>query len=306
MAPAANIRYYASRSCSDDDFLATLARVVEENKAQLVSNSWADQEQNLAADSVAAYEQVFLQGALQGITFMFSSGDNGDELANSGLKQTDYPSSDPYVTSVGGTSDAIGAGGQFAFQTGWGTVKYSLSTTGTAWNPAGFLYGAGGGTSALFNQPGYQAGVAPGPYRSVPDVGLDADPNTGMLIGVTQTFPSGPAYGEYRIGGTSLAAPLFAGMTALTLQHAGGGVGLLNPTVYANATTGVFTDVKGTPKDAGVVRVDFANQLDASGGLLYSVRAFNQDSSLKITPGWDDVTGVGSPNPRWLTVVPAS
>jgi subtilase family serine protease len=309
MASGANIRYYASASCFDDDFLTTLAHVVDENKAQLVSNSWGDLEQNESADNVAAYEQVFLQGAMQGITFMYSSGDNGDEVQNSGLKQADYPTSDPYVTSVGGTSTAIGANGSLSYETGWGTQKYLLGTdgkSGSSWTLQGFLYGAGGGMSSLFNQPSYQAGVAPGPYRAVPDVALDADPNTGMLIGETQTFPEGEKYGEYRIGGTSLASPLFAGMTALTLQHSGSGVGLLNPIIYNNATSGVFTDVKGKPKDAGDVRVDFANGLDASDGLLYSVRTFNQDSSLKVTKGWDEVTGVGSPNSGWLTAIPAS
>ena len=305
MAQGAKIRYYASASCFDDDFLATLARVVDEDKAQLVSNSWGDLEQNESADQVAAYEQVFLQGAMQGITFMYSSGDNGDEVANSGFKQADYPTSDPYVTSVGGTSTAIGADGKLAYETGWGTLKYSLSADGTSWAPVGFLYGAGGGESALFDQPGYQQGVVPAGARMVPDVALDADPNTGMLIGETQTFPEGVKYGEYRIGGTSLASPLFAGMTALTLQHSGGGVGLLNPVIYGNATSGVFTDVKGTPKDAGDVRVDYANGVDATGGLLYSVRTFNQDSTLKVTKGWDNVTGVGSPNAGWLTAIPA-
>ena len=59
----------------------TLALVVDENRAQLVSNSWGDIEQNETADEVAAYENVFLQGALEGISFLYSSGDNGDELA---------------------------------------------------------------------------------------------------------------------------------------------------------------------------------------------------------------------------------
>ena len=305
MAPGADIRYYPSASCNDSDFINTLAAVVDENRAQLVTNSWGDVESNAAAGTVAAYEQVFMQGAMQGISFLFSSGDNGDELANSGIKQADYPTSDPYVTSVGGTSTAIGAGGVLSYQTGWGTQKYSLSTDGKSWSPVGFLYGAGGGTSSLFNQPSYQAGVAPGPYRTVPDVAMDADPSTGMLVGETQTFPNGVYYDEYRIGGTSLASPLFAGMTALSLQNAGHGAGLLNPTVYSNAST-AFNDVKGTPKDAGVVRVDFANGVDASNGLRYSVRTFNQDSSLSIAKGWDFVTGVGVPSPNWLTAIPAS
>ena len=139
---------------------------------------------------------------------------------------------------------------------------------------------------------------------AVPDVGLDGDPNTGMLIGITQTFPDGSVkYGEYRIGGTSLSSPLFAGMTALTLQNSGGGgAGLLNPIIYGQSSAGTFTDVKGNPKDAGVVRVDYVNGVDPADGLLYSVRTFNEDSSLSIAKGWDDVTGIGSPNPGWLKV----
>jgi subtilase family serine protease len=205
------------------------------------------------------------------------------------------------VTSVGGTSTAIGADGAISFETGWGTVKYSLSSDGTTWNSVGFLYGAGGGTSSLFQRPAYQDGVVTSPYRAVPDVGMDADPNTGMLIGQTQTFPDGVYYDQYRIGGTSLASPLFAGMTALSLQNAGHAVGLLNPTIYASQSS--FTDVKGNPKEAGDVRVDFANGVDGSNGLLYSVRTFDQDSSLKTTKGYDLVTGVGSPNPDWLSAI---
>ena len=130
---------------------------------------------------------------------------------------------------------------------------------------------------------------------------MDADPTTGMLVGETQTFPDGAYYDEYRIGGTSLASPLFAGMTALALQHAGHSVGLLNPTIYKHPKA--FTDIAGTPPTAGAVRVDYANGVDASDGLVYSVRTFNQDSSLKVKPGYDLVTGLGAANPRWLTSV---
>jgi subtilase family serine protease len=306
MAPGANIRYYGAASCFDNDLLTTLAKVVDQNQAQIVSNSWGDLEANESTDNIAAYQEIFIQGAMQGISFMFSSGDNGDELANTGVKQADYPASDPYITSVGGTSDAIGADGTFTFQTGWGTERYNLNTTQSGWDFLTYLYGAGGGSSALFNQPAYQHGVVPagfGDVRAVPDVGLDADPTTGMLVGETQTFPEGVRYGEYRIGGTSLASPLFAGMTALTLQHAGGGLGFLNPTIYGQVAKGTFNDVKGSPADAGNVRVDYINGVSAADGLRYTVRTFNQDSSLKITRGWDDVTGVGSPNAKWVTSV---
>ncbi len=308
MAPAANIHYYGAASCQDADLLATLAKVVNDNDVQVVTNSWGNGGEGVGTSEIVAYESVFLQAALQGISFTFSSGDNGDELASTALKQADWPASDPYVTAVGGTSAAIDADGDLAFEAGWGTEKYSLSATGTTWSPLGFLYGAGGGFSKLFDRPAYQNGVVPAaapPGRAVPDVAMDADPNTGMLVGQTQTFPEGVHYGEYRIGGTSLASPLFAGMTALLIQHASGGLGLLNPTLYGQAKKGTFNDVAGKPKDAGNVRVDYANGIDNTGGLLYSVRTFGQDSSLTTGPGWDDVTGLGSPNATYLTSVSA-
>jgi subtilase family serine protease len=226
VAPSADIRYYGAKSCFDDDFLTTLGQVVDQDKVSVVSNSWGDLGEVGSADSIAAYEQVFTQASLEGISFMFSSGDDGDDLAASGLKQVDYPSSDPYVTSVGGTSDAIAADGTLLGRTGWGTDKWSLSTDGKSWSDVGFTSGAGGGSSALFNKPAYQNGVVGGGARQTPDVGLDADPTTGFLVGQTQAFTDGTYYDEYRIGGTSLASPLFAGLTALSIQKAKHDVGL--------------------------------------------------------------------------------
>jgi subtilase family serine protease len=301
MAQGAKIRYYGAASCYDTDFLDTFARVNDDDAAQIVTNSWGGSSIGQRATVIAAYEQAFLQGAAEGISYMFSSGDDGDDLASTGVVQTDYPTSDPYATGVGGTTTAIDATGALAWETGWGTRKYSLSSDGTSWDPVGFLYGAGGGESPLFGQPSYQAGITPAGARGVPDVAMDADVTTGMKIGETQTFPDGVYYDQYRIGGTSLASPLFAGMTALAFQHAGGGVGLLNPTIYSHRSA--FTDVSGPGPDPGNVRVDFANSVDASGGLLYSVRTFNQDESLTVAPGWDDVTGLGSANTGWLTAV---
>ena len=300
MAPGARIRYYAAASCNDSGFIDSFISVDDEDAAQIVTDSWGSPESGTRASVVPVYEVLFLQGATEGITFMFSSGDNGDEAATTGIVQTDYPTSDPFVTSVGGTSTAINSAGSLAWETGWGTVKYLRSADATTWNLVGFLYGSGGGES-VFSQPAYQSGITPAGARGVPDVAMDADPNTGMLIGETQTFPDGVYYDQYRIGGTSLASPLFAGMTALAFEHAGGGVGLLNPTIYTHP--GAFTDVTGSGPDAGNVRVDFVNTVDSSNGLRYSVRTFNQDSSLAVGPGWDNVTGMGSPNSSWLTTV---
>ncbi|MDQ2755172.1 MAG: S53 family peptidase, partial [Actinomycetota bacterium] len=298
MAPAAKIKYYASASCFDADFLETLGRVVDDNQATIVTNSWSDLEANTSAASVAAYEQIFLQGATQGITFLFSSGDNGDELAKTAIKQVDYPASDPYATAAGGTSTGI-ANGTLTAQTGWGTHNASLSANGKRWIDSGFLYGAGGGYSALFNQPAFQNGVVPTtapPGRAVPDIAMDADPNTGMLVGQTQTFPDSVHYGEYRIGGTSLASPLLAGMMALANQGAGTGFGWANPLLYS-APKGLITDITHKTGNGirGVVRVNNNNGIDPTDGLSYFVRTFDQDSSLATAPGWDPVTGIGVP-----------
>ena len=306
MAPAANVKYYASASCQDPDFIDTLARVVDDNTASIVTNSWSDVEAVETPSVTAAYQQIFQQGAVQGIGFFFSSGDDGDELAASGSKQVDYPASDPGVTSVGGTSLAVGPNG-YSFEAGWGTDKYTLSTDGTSWTPIAddpFLYGAGGGVSSLFDAPDYQNGITGSDKRAVPDVGLDGDPTTGMLIGETQTFPmkgkSVVKYDEFRLGGTSLASPLMAGVQALAQQAAGARLGFANYAIYDRYNSTSFRDIQGT-HDAGNVRADYVNGVDSTGGVTYSVRTFGQDSSLATGPGWDDVTGVGSPTPDYAS-----
>ena len=320
MAPGANVLYYGAASCFDDDLLAQLSQVVHDNKASIVTNSWGEPTfvvidgvtySTIDDSLVAAYETIFKQGAVQGIGFMFSSGDNGDELDNAGYAHPDYPTGDPWVTSVGGTSLAIDKRGNRAFETGWGTSRYGLSTDGSSWvQTVPFLYGAGGGISQVFPLPWYQRGIVPRGTtgRAVPDVGMDADPTTGMLIGETQNFslpsrfgPAGVHYGEYRVGGTSLASPLFAGAQAVAQANEGGRrIGFANPLVYFLARIpGEFYDV--TPQgDPGNVRSDNINGQNADDGIRYTVRTFNQDSSLTTNRGWDNVTGVGSLTPRYF------
>ena len=300
MAPAANVRYYGAKSCNDRDLLAALARVNDEGVAKIVSNSWGGVGDVVKPTLFKTYEATFLQGAAEGITFTFSSGDNGDEAIQLGSPQTDYPASDPYVTAVGGTSTEITSTG-IAGETGWQTSKYSL--VNGAWSlVAPFQYGGGGGYSSNIPEPAYQkaAGiVSPNGGRAVPDISMDADPTTGMLVGQTQAFPDGNYYDTYRIGGTSLASPLFAGMTALKIQSSGHGLGLLNNLIYTDHSG--FNDVTGAGMDAGDIRVDYANGLDSTGGYLYSIRTFNgATTSLKVGSGWDSETGWGSPRAAWV------
>ncbi|TAM71671.1 MAG: serine protease [Microbacteriaceae bacterium] len=304
MAPAANIRFYAGKSCQDADLLDTFNRINDEGVATIVTNSWGGVGDVVKPALLQAYETAFLQGAVEGISYVFSTGDSGDEAAALGSPQTDYPASDPYVTGVGGTSTAITQSGVVG-ETGWQTTKYTI--VNGAWAPVSpFLYGGGGGYSSNIAEPGYQAAAgvhSPNGGRALPDVSMDADPTTGMLVGQTQTFPGAVAYDTYRIGGTSLASPLFAGMTALKIQASGHGLGLLNPIIYADHSG--FHDVTGAGIDAGNIRVDFANGLDATGGYLYSVRSFNTtNTSLTVGTGWDSETGWGSARAGWLTPAP--
>ncbi|MFC9284873.1 protease pro-enzyme activation domain-containing protein [Streptomyces collinus] len=311
VAPNADVTYVGAASCYDDDLLDSLSKVVDQHLADIVSNSWGDIEANQTPDLAAAYDQVFQLGAVQGIGFYFSSGDNGDEVANTGTKQVDTPANSAWVTAVGGTSLAVGKGDKYQWETGWGTEKATLSADGKSWTnfPGAYTSGAGGGTSKTVPQPYYQKNVVPKALatannaagnRVVPDIAAIADPNTGFLVGQTQTFPDGTEkYSQYRIGGTSLAAPVIAAVQALAQEARGGqAIGFANPSIYAKyGKKGVFHDVTDQPTgtDLAVARIDFVNGLDASGGLATSVRSLGKDSSLSAVKGYDDVTGVGSP-----------
>jgi subtilase family serine protease len=315
MAPGANVLFVAGRSCDDPDLIAALNKIVDGHLADIISNSWGgvgEPDPVTQAALLQAYDQTFLQAALTGIGVFFSSGDNGDERLNAGYRTVDYPSSDPLVTGVGGTSLAVGKGNSYKWETGWGTKK-SVLTNG-AWDPAApgnYIYGAGGGTSRLFAEPFYQKGVVPssianyfkgGPGRAVPDIAADADPTTGMLIGQTQTFPDGTVkYSQYRIGGTSLACPLIAGIEALADQAAGHPHGFANPAIYQLAGSSAVRDVVPHGNKLANVRVDFANGVDAADGLIYSLRSIDRTGTIQTRKGYDDVTGVGTPyGPRYV------
>ncbi|WP_441248337.1 S53 family peptidase [Kitasatospora sp. McL0602] len=317
MAPDANIVFVAGASCNDPDLLDALNKVVDKRLADIVSNSWSDVEANETPDSAAAYDRTFKLGAVEGIGFYFSSGDDGDEAANSGKKQVGSPVNSAWVTAVGGTSLAVGKNDKYQFETGWGTQKALLSADGTSWVnlPGTFTGGAGGGTSATVQQPFYQRGIVPDSLakaggstrmRAVPDIAAVGDPNTGFLVGQTQAWPDGTvSYDEARIGGTSLSAPVIAGVQALAQQAQHFPIGFANPGIYARYHSPLYHDVTDHPfgpgRDLAVARVDFANSTDAADGLKTSVRTLGQDTSLHAVQGYDDVTGVGTPAPGYIS-----
>ena len=305
LAPGANILYVGGSDCQDNSLDEALNYVIAGHKADIVSNSYGDTGEDIPADEVKVFNQISLQAVLEGIGVYFSSGDNGDEVARLGTPSPDYSASAPWITAVGGTSIAIGKDGKRIFETGWETSK-SVLTNGV-YGPANYTSGSGGGTSRLFPQPFYQKGVVPDALakknqtgntkgRVVPDISAVGDPNTGFLVGQTQTFPDGVYYDQYRIGGTSLASPVFAGIMAVADSFDHFHHGFINPVIYKlTSRTSAISDVKHV--NAAVERVDYANSTDASNGLLTSVRTLDyQGLTIHTTPGYDDVTGLGSPN----------
>jgi subtilase family serine protease len=325
IAPDANVHYYGADSCMDSDFLSVFTSIVDTHSADIVSDSWGGVVYSTSGDEdpavIAEYTQVFEQGAIEGIGFNFSAGDCGAEDPatfcgsddTSTTPQADFPDSDPYATSVGGTSVAIGAQNQSEWATVWGTDAWVLDADNTTWDAFGWQFGGGGGTSAVFAQPWYQQGVASrkvsetlpdgstvsSRMRVTPDVSMDADPETGVLVGMTQELPDGTTgYAESDIGGTSLACPLFAGLQADAIQAQHGvATGFENPAIYASAGTAAFSDVTGTG-----VGVKTYVTLPESDGFPPAVLNFGDDALLKATKGFDDATGVGTPSPSYLTL----
>jgi subtilase family serine protease len=294
MAPAAKIVYVGAPN-NYQDLDAAMNHVVDRHLAQIVTNSYGFATELLPPGYVKPFEDTLVQAAAEGIGVYFSSGDTGDETATFGFATTDWPASSPWVTAVGGTSLGIGQANNRVLETGWGTSDYGCNTTTLACTRAGWLYGSGGGVSQIFPEPSYQstAGLSLS-GRGVPDVAALGDPQTGLLVGQTQTFPDGAYYDEYRIGGTSLSSPIFAGLMALADQKAGHPHGFANPAFYANA--GSFYDVLSVK--TAVARRNFVNGVDASAGTSDRLRTFDDYSgspTQHTNPGWDNVTGLGTP-----------
>jgi subtilase family serine protease len=318
-APAAKIVYVGAK-CDDGEGtvqdLDALTTIVDNRLATIVSNSWAavGSDATLSPGLVGAYEQVFEQGAAEGIGFYFSAGDGGEYSggpASAGIALI-YPQSDPWVTSVGGTSLAIGATGAYQWEAGWGDRVAVPAANGKSWAglPGAFSLGSGGGPSTLFGQPAYQRGVVPAalsqsggttPMRVVPDIAADADLATGVLVG--ETIDSGtsqpPAYIEGPGGGTSVSCPLIAGMQADAQQAAGGEpIGFANPVIYARYGTPAYHDVTDRPSGpAYPLAVAVPPDVYAPSALLVTL---GTDLGLSATPGYDDVTGVGTPTARYF------
>jgi len=191
------------------------------------------------------------------VSVFAASGDSGSsDGIDDGLLHTDYPSSSPWITGCGGTT----------LTSANGTISDEK-----AWNRGGGS--TGGGISRLYPVPDYQALVdipraADDGHlgRGIPDVAANADPATGYQILVDGQ--------QMVVGGTSVVAPLWAGLLALINQAGSQTVGFLNEKIYS------------IPAEADSFHDIVAGDNDASG----------QGGPYQARSGWDACTGLGSPN----------
>jgi subtilase family serine protease len=319
VAPGAKIVYVGSRN-NYKDLDAAMNHVVDQHLASIVTNSYGFATEMLPPGQVKPFNDILVEAAATGVGVYFASGDSGDHTggnpAKAKLATTDWPAVSPWVTAVGGTALAVDADGDYLFETGWESGRSDLGKGVWAPTPPGrFTSGSGGGTSRIFTQPSYQAGVVPEdiarargarprPMRAVPDVAAIGDPNTGYLVGQTQTFPNGTSkYSEYRSGGTSLASPVYAGLVAIGQQAAGYDLGFANPLLYSGAGTSAHHDIVKPAAPIAVVRNNYKNSVNPARGYFVDLNTLGFDTGLTIhaRPGYDDVTGIGSPNgTAWL------
>src|SRR5438874_12841542 len=207
----------------------TYNKIVQDNKAHIVSISWGLCESFSGSAELQTLDNIFKQGAAQGITFFAAAGDAGAYDCGNGNLGVDSPASDPFVTGVGGTNLQLNAGAYSSE-----TVSSNVNDTQRSPNGAG----GGGGVGSQFLQPSWQTG--PGVQsgkREVPDVSADADPATGYATYCTVTNAGCPSAGWITVGGTSAAAPLWAGSMALINQYLQSQgktvVGSANPALYS-------------------------------------------------------------------------
>jgi len=264
VAPNSSLIVYIATSLTDSDLARAVNAFAAENKAKAGSASLGECDLLPYLDgSMAIDDMAFAEAAVQGQTFFASSGDTGSAcpvaptngVPGSGLPDTSYPASSPYVTAVGGTTLVTDDSDAYQQELGWN---------------------AGGGGASPVEYPGYwQNGVVPTaavpvqPMRGVPDVAFDADPNTGAQIYVDGT--------PTQIGGTSLSSPLAMGLwTRINSSH-NGALGFAPPKLY-----GLYTKAQN------------GSLLPPSSVPGFHDVVLGPNGTYTATPGWDYVTGLGS------------
>jgi kumamolisin len=251
IAPGAVIKNYMAGSTSFASFAVMYNRIVTDNPGHVVTTSWGGCEAGVASTTQQSNNDIFANGVAKGQSWFAASGDSGSADCN-GITTVDHPANTPNVMGVGGTTPTCSSGLTSATPAcgGYGSEK--------GWS------GSGGGQSNLFGRPSFQTfsacAVPSGSQRLVPDVALEADTSPGNYV-----VENG---GWYIVGGTSDAAPQWAGIWSAFNQKAGGS-GLGNPGA-------VLYGMCGTNK-------------------LHDVTT-GSNGAYSATTGYDRVTGIGTPN----------
>jgi subtilase family serine protease len=266
--------------------------VINHHLGDVISQSFAAAEETFPnAGSIQALRSAYSNALVHRVTVLAASGDAG-ATAESAYDPTDgaanyyyptpvvnWPSSDPLVTSVGGTQLHLDSGG-------------NRTAPDSVWNNTA-LYGApnsgGGGVSAVFGRPFYQNGLAQsvGRSRGTPDLVMSAACDGSVVIYASVVNTSygltGPMY--YPVCGTSEASPLFAGIVAVADQAAHRDLGWLNPSLYAlgDGPRSPLTDVT-----VGDNSVFGTQELPPLTGQPFSVTGYNAGS------GYDLASGLGT------------
>jgi pseudomonalisin len=258
---------YDAPSLSDADTTTEFDRFVTDDIAKAASASFGGCEELAELDSSNTTDDaIFQEAALQGQTVFSSAGDTGTFCPAPvvsmngvplGLPGQEYPASSPYVVAVGGTTLLANSSGSYYGEIGW--------------------YSGGGGPSLVETAGPWQAAVAKAAtlgQRAVPDVAMDADPDTGanvIVAGVSE-----------EVGGTSLSSPLALGTWARIESAHGNSLGFASPILYKE-----FADEGGS-----------ALTLPTGLALTKAVGGFHDvlvgANPLPATPGYDFITGLGT------------
>ena len=267
--------------------IMSVSYAIDQQVAPVISYSYAGCEPNVSKVTAQALQSLAQQANAEGITWVASSGDDGaamcDTTAATHGAAVSVIAALPEVTGVGGTMFSANGSNYWSYQNNQNGSSALSYIPETVWNESTIseLSASGGGYSIFYTRPDWQIGlgVPPGTARGVPDVSLTAahndDPYAVIEAGKAEL-----------IGGTSAAAPTFAGIVVLLNEYLGTyGLGNINPSLYwmAQTNTQVFHDIINggnfVPCQAGSPNCGPDNNFGYSAG-----------------PGWDPASGLGSVN----------
>ncbi len=312
MAPGAHQLVVGGDSCNNGDFglqglfnadLAVLGGNGHHPRASIASNSWESGDESQPVSLTNIEHAFLLRAAAEGVGMYFSAGDGSG---------AESPSTDPLAVSVGGTTLGIGKTDNRLFETGWSTGASFRSGKRLKWIFCCEAGASGGGASLLWKEPGYQKRVVPavlakgpgnrGPSRVAPDISADADPFTGFAVGLLSFDPpAAPSFSLSDIGGTSLAAPLVAGIVAAAQQGQHKAFGLINPAIYKLAGTSAIHDARPLTSHSPVLFRGVVCASAACGEQLLTTFDDQNPNMFGYTgqvtlKGYDNMTGVGTPD----------